>query len=132
MTARGKVIELCGRGAAVVRVERESACGKSCASCGGCDKRTIEVKAFNRAGAEPGDMVEVESSTRQTLWLCFLTYLLPVVLFIAGWLAHPAAGIASLAVSGVLIYYSNRRLKAAGGLKMEIVRMTGKGRCSDM
>lgn len=127
MTARGKVVELSGSGAAaVVRVARESACGKSCASCGGCDKRTIDVRAANRVGAKPGDTVDVESATGKTLWLCFLAYMLPTLLFIAGWLIHPAVGIASAALSGAVIFLANRRLKAAGGLKMEIVRVLEK------
>lgn len=85
----------------------------------------MEIRAHNRAGARAGDRVEITSSTRKTLWLCFVAYLMPVVLFIAGWLAHPAVGIALLCLSAGAAFMVNRRLRAAGGLRTEISRVVG-------
>lgn len=132
MTASGTVLELSGGGMALVRVPRESACGGSCAACGGCDQRPIDVRARNRAGAVPGDRVIVQSGTAETLRLCFVTYLLPVLLFVVGWCLHPAAGVASVLVSVAVLLVAERRLKAFGGSAVEIIRVLEQGRCSDM
>ncbi len=73
---------------AEVEVRRSSACGEACASCsGGCAKRVLHVTAFNKAGAKPGDSVIIESETSRIVSLAFLVYILPLVVFLAAYLA---------------------------------------------
>ena len=124
MTARGKVVVLSEGGeAAVVRVFREAACGGDCPSCGLCGGKAIDVKVSNKLRAKPGDIVEIEGDSGKTLLLCFFVYPLPAMLFVFGWLIHPAAGIAFAILSVAVVLLANRRLRAAGGLKMEIARV---------
>ena len=58
MTQSGIVVELLPDGMASVSVQRQSACGGNCASCGGCSyKQMLTAVADNRFGAKIGDKV---------------------------------------------------------------------------
>lgn len=94
---------------AEIEVHRTSACGHSCEECGGgCAElvRTgpVVVLASNPVGARPGDRVVVESSTGSVLGFAAVVYLLPILLFLAGYLLAKAVGCgegAALAWGGV-------------------------------
>lgn len=81
-----KVLSLNPEGTAEVVGSRSSACGESCAHCGGCGEgqKVIRVTAHNPIGAKPGDRVRLESSTTKVVALAWLVYLLPVVCLVAG------------------------------------------------
>lgn len=122
MTNTAVVVALNSARTATVKVERESACGKSCTSCRGCvnPKELVVVTAVNRVGAKPGDRVIISGSTRQTLLLAALVYLLPIALFIIGWMFHPMAGVAGALSAAALIFVVNRRIMKKGGVKVYI------------
>ena len=82
---------------AEIEVRRVSACGHDCSQCGGgCAELTrtgpVVVLARNPLKAQPGDTVVVESSTRSILGFAAVVYLLPLVLFLAGYLAASSLG----------------------------------------
>lgn len=89
-------------GTALVRCVRASACSGNCDRCGGCaegETRTLEIRAENPIGAEPGDRVVVASSTPQILGAVAAVYLLPPVLLLGGYLlAGPWAAAAGAAL----------------------------------
>lgn len=97
MTQNAVVTELTGEGWAQIEVHRFSACGHDCSQCGGgCAELTrtgpVRVLARNPVGAQPGDRVVVESASRSILGFAAVVYLLPLVLFFAGYLAAHALG----------------------------------------
>lgn len=97
MTQNAMVTRSAGEGWAEIEVRRVSACGHDCSQCGGgCAELTrsapVTVLARNPVGAVPGDRVVVESSTRSILGFAAVVYLLPLVLFFAGYLAALALG----------------------------------------
>lgn len=120
---------------AVISVPRKSACGHDCEECAGCGVTgaAVQAKAINPIGARPGQKVVVESSTQKMLRIVALVYLIPVVLFLAGYLAAvfltASVGVQYLTaaagfVAGVLIAVGyDRKLKARGGLSFTIVRL---------
>lgn len=67
---------------------RESACSGDCHKCSGCGavQQKMIFQAHNPIGARPGDLVTVESATGPVLKAAAVLYLLPLVLFIAGYL----------------------------------------------
>ena len=67
---------------------RESACSGDCHKCFGCGavQQAMIFQARNPIGARPGDLVTVESATGPVLKAAAVLYLLPLVLFIAGYL----------------------------------------------
>ena len=67
---------------------RESACSGDCHKCSGCGavQQAMIFQARNPIGARPGDLVTVESATGPVLKAAAVLYLLPLVLFIAGYL----------------------------------------------
>lgn len=73
--------------AEVIRV-RESACSGDCHKCSGCGaaQQTVLLKARNPIGAKPGDLVVVSSETKTVLKAAAVLYLLPLVLFLVGYL----------------------------------------------
>ena len=89
MKAIGKVKELKNDYAVVVS-ERKSACSAchNCEAKGTCSaelvfgeqKQDVSVTAYNSVGAKIGDTVELESSTKYTLSLAIIIFILPFLL----------------------------------------------------
>ncbi len=118
--------------AQVVHV-RESACSGDCHKCSGCGaaKETMQLTAVNQIGAHPGDWVILSSETRPVLLAACVLYVLPLVLFFAGYLAGmllldkgAITGCAAflLGIVGAVIY--DRRV---AGKKKILYTITGYG-----
>ena len=105
MIQTAKVTKVFEDGRAEVTVRRQSACGHDCSKCGGgCSElmvsSTVAVTAANPVRAMPGDMVQVESSTRTILGAAVVVYLVPFLLFFGAYFLLAALG-AGGAVCGV-------------------------------
>ena len=76
-------------GSALVVHVRESACSGDCHKCSGCGaaKETILLKAKNPIGAGRGDLVKLESESGPVLKAAAVLYMIPMVLFFAGYFA---------------------------------------------
>ena len=76
-------------GTAEVVLIRQSACSGDCHKCSGCGaaEETVVFTAKNPIDAKPGDLVKVETATGAVLLAAAVTYLLPLVLFLAGYIA---------------------------------------------
>ena len=120
---------------AEISVPRKSACGHDCEECAGCgvSGAAVRAKAANPIGALPGQKVVVESSTQKMLGIVAFVYLIPVALFLAGYLLaalvtvsvavqYTIAIAAFLAGIGFAVLY-DRRLKARGGISFTIVKL---------
>ena len=94
-----RIREVYENGTAQVVCIRESACSGDCHKCSGCGaaKETILLTADNPIGARAGDLVNVRSETGPVLKAAMVLYMMPLVLFFAGY----AAG-AALESSGAL------------------------------
>ncbi len=94
MTQSGIVTALLPDGRASVSVQRQTACGGNCASCGGCSyKSVLTAVADNSFGAQIGDKVTLRSRTKGILGAAALVYLLPILCFLAGYLLSAAFGV---------------------------------------
>lgn len=70
---------------AQVIVNRESACGHSCDSCGGgCSNPSISLNLENTLGAKIGDYVIIESKSSTILKTAFVAYIIPLILMLIG------------------------------------------------
>ena len=87
MTQIGTVTALGDQGMVQVTVARQTACGHDCENCAGwgAEAGTISVWAQAELPVEEGDRVELYSS-HKILAVAALVYLVPVVLFLAGYL----------------------------------------------
>ena len=120
---------------AEISVPRKSACGHDCEECAGCGVTgaAVRAKASNPIGARPGQKVVVQSDTQKMLRIVALVYLIPVVLFLAGYLITLAltpsvavqytAAVLGAVLGVVLAVWYDRRVKARGGLSFTIVRV---------
>lgn len=120
---------------AIISVPRKSACGHDCEECAGCGVTgaAVKAKALNPIGARPGQKVVVESSTQKMLGIVTFVYMVPVALFILGYLIMVFAGASvawqyAVAIAGFVLgiifaILYDRRLKARGGLTFNIVRL---------
>ena len=81
-------------GTALVVHLRESACSGDCHKCSGCGaaKEAILFKADNPIGAKTGDLVNIRSETGPVLKAAAVLYMLPLVLFFAGYAFGAALG----------------------------------------
>jgi sigma-E factor negative regulatory protein RseC len=107
-------------GTAQVILVRESACSGDCHKCSGCGaaKETLLVLADNPIGAVPGELVRLRSETAPVMKAAVVLYILPLVLFFAGYFVGALWGLGALvgclafaAGIGVAIVYD--RLVAA-------------------
>ncbi len=87
-----RVKETFDDGTATVIHVRESACSGDCHKCAGCGaaKETILLKAKNPIGAGRGDLVTLESATGPVLKAAAVMYMLPMLLFFAGYFVGDA------------------------------------------
>ena len=120
---------------ALISVPRKSACGHDCAECAGCGVTgmAVRAKALNPVGAEPGQRVVVQSSTKHMLRMMAVVYLIPVALFLAGYVAgllltervavQYALAVCGFALGFVPAALYDRRLRAVGGPSFTIVRV---------
>ena len=79
-------------GTAMVIHIRESACSGDCHKCSGCGaaKETVLLKAKNPIGARRGDLVKLESATGPVLKAAAVMYMIPMLLFFAGYFVGDA------------------------------------------
>ena len=100
-----RVREVYDNGTAQVICIRESACSGDCHKCSGCGaaKEAILVTANNPIGAGVGDLVNVRSETGPVLKAAVVLYMMPLVLFFAGYAIGAALDISG-AVTGSLAF----------------------------
>ena len=130
MTQKATVSAILADGRAEIYLVRSGACGENCVSCKGCGemKNSIRANALNKPGAKPGDIVTVETRSSYILGLGFLLFLLPLVLFAAGYLIGspfserlaPLTGFAGLAAGFILLIPANRYAKKKNEQLFEI------------
>ncbi len=116
-----------------VSYRRPTACHGDCSKCaGGCGsmaaKEEIIVSAENLIGAKTGDSVYIEGETKKVAWAVVLVYVIPVVLFLAGYFLGQQWGYGNLI--GVLGFFlglalavleSRRQKKRGQEIRYQIV-----------
>lgn len=77
-----------GDGTATVAHMRQSACSGDCHKCSGCGAASEQIllQVDNPIGAEAGDFVKIESASGPVLKAAAMLYVLPLVLFFAGYM----------------------------------------------
>ena len=134
MTQIATVEKILPGGMAEISVPRKSACGHDCEECAGCgvSGASVRAQARNTVGAEVGQKVVVESSTKRLLGVMILGYLLPIVCFFVGYFAtgalsseglRYAIAIAAFLVGILPAVICDRRMKQTGALTFTIVRL---------
>ena len=102
-----RIRETYDNGTAQVICIRESACSGDCGSCGGCGavEQSLCITADNPIRAGVGDVVYVESATGLILKAAALVYLLPLMLFLAGYFltSHWGSWAYATATFGLLV-----------------------------
>ncbi len=99
MRQKAAVTRLLPGNRAELRVTRKSACSGDCHSCGGCGEGQImQIEARDAIGVQKGDVVYVESDGAVVLKGAVLLYVLPLLLFIAGYLLCVSFGSWAFAV----------------------------------
>ena len=119
-------------GRAEIVVARQSACAHDCRECAGCGVTPTPLRAVvdNPIGAQAGQKVVVESSSRQVFGVILLVYLLPVLLFFIGYFAAASLNEGTRAAVGVLAFFCgvvpavpyDRRVRRSGGMVFTIVQ----------
>ncbi len=117
----GRIRRLEEDGRAQVIVFRESACSGDCHKCAGCgaQKEAVTFTAENPIGAKPGELVKVQSESGPVLAAAAVLYMMPVVLFFAGyvlgqwlWRLGALVGCISFVLGIVLAAVYDRKIAA--------------------
>lgn len=123
-------------GTAQVLCVRESACSGDCHKCSGCGaaKEAVALTAANPIGARRGDLVRVESASAPVLKAAVVLYIIPLILFFAGyalgslWGIGPwIAGLGFLLGVGIVIAYDRLVVKKSD-LSYTITAFAGESR----
>ena len=120
MTNNAVVTKLMPHNTAEVAVTRLTACGGNCGSCESCVyDNEVRAVANNPLGAKPGQRVVIESRSSKVYGAVMLVYIMPIVLFLAGYLVAMAFGapegvciavsFAALIVSAVILVLSQKK-----------------------
>ena len=135
MTQIATVSRIIDSNYAEISVPRKSACGHDCEECAGCGVTGAAVlaRAANPIGARVGQKVVVQSETSKMLGIVALVYLIPVALFLIGYvtMAFLTPNVAvqyGVAIAGFFIGITfailyDRKLKERGGLTFTITRL---------
>ena len=133
MTQIATVEKDLGGGYAEISVPRKSACGHDCEECAGCGMTgaAIKARARNDIGAQPGDKVVVESSTKKIFGVVALVYVLPVVLCLLGYFLSEglaegmryAIAVATFVVSFIPCVLYDRHARKKELLTYQIMRL---------
>lgn len=114
-----RIRETYDNGTAQVLCIRESACSGDCHKCSGCGaaKEAILLTADNPIGASVGDLVMLRSETAPVLKAAAVLYMMPLVLFFAGYalaavlnLSGGLCGGIAFVLSIILIVLYDRRM----------------------
>ncbi len=118
-------------GRAEIVVARQSACAHDCHECAGCGGTPSPIRAVvdNPIGAQEGQKVIVESSSRQIFGVILLVYMLPVALFFIAYFATAPLGSGISAAASILAFFCgvvpailyDRRVRRSGGMTFTIV-----------
>ena len=142
MTQVATVKQLREDGRVEIAVQRQSACAHDCSQCAGCDKMVVMadtvVTADNPLDAAPGDIVLVESDTKQVLTAAMVVYILPFILFVLvyfltyglGGGLQIAVSLLGFAVGIAAAIFWDRRERKHRAMRFTVVEI--KQRCSDM
>ena len=98
-----RVHQLHPDGRADIILVRESACSGDCHKCSGCgaQKETMIVTADNPIRADVGDFVTLSSDTGSVMKAVAAVYLMPLVLFFAGYALGAALGWSGVLMGGL-------------------------------
>lgn len=131
MTQIATVAAIGEDGQVQVTVARQTACGHDCENCAGCAGQagSFTVTASTDIAVDVGDRVEIYSS-RKILAVAALVYLVPVLLFLAGYvvtagltetLRYICAGI-GFALGVGLAVVCDRSMRRHGAITYQIIR----------
>ena len=132
-----KVRRICENGQAEVEHIRRRACSGDCHHCAGCGAatQTMIVRAENPIHAPVGAMVTLRADTAGILGAAATVYLLPLVLFFAGYALGAAAesfaglwGCAGFAAGILAAVAADRRNRKT---KKTVYTITGYALCED-
>lgn len=103
-----RVQEVYDNGTARVVCIRESACSGDCHKCSGCGaaKEAIMLTAENPVGAGVGDLVTIRSETGPVLKAAVVLYMMPLVLFFAGYALGAALNVSGAVTGGLAFVLS--------------------------
>ena len=121
-------------GTALVVHIRESACSGDCHKCSGCGaaKEAIELRAENPLDAPAGSLVRIRADSGPVLKAAAVLYLLPLLLFFAGygagaWLGSGGpGGLAGFGLGVLLAVVYDRKLAKKGETKYTITGFAGE------
>lgn len=134
MTQIATVEKVFQNGMAEISVPRKSACGHDCEECAGCgvSGTSVYATAHNPIGAQVGDKVVVESSSKKLFGAILIVYMIPLLLFMLGYFCTSAIhseGIRyCIAIAGFCLgilpaIAYDRHMKKTGGMTFNIVRL---------
>ena len=135
MTQHAIVKRLSGQDVAEISLLRQVECSMHCDSCGGCLKppagEELLALAKNPIGAKPGDRVEVETTTGNSIGMALLVFGFPCLALVLGYLAGGwlrlgemasiGLGALALVVSFVVLWAVNRSVTRRHPTQFDIV-----------
>lgn len=101
----GKIIKTEGE-FAFAEVKKESSCSGDCSACSMCNMgKTRIVKVYNKCGAKEGETVYIVLKTEKSLFLAFIIYIMPIILFFLSYVSFGSEVISVIImISGFFVF----------------------------
>lgn len=134
MIQKAVVKKILDRDFAEIEVQRQSACGHDCASCGGCGapQERIQAVAKNQVNAKVGDIVTIEGENREIMRMAAVVYTIPLILFFVFFVLASLCGLGEgvsggLGCLGLIVGVAiavgyNKKVKRSGGTPFTIIK----------
>ena len=84
MRETGTIISVDGE-FSTIRIDKTDQC-QGCTACKSLGNGVLQVDAFNKIGAQPGDTVEIEIESAKILRHSFIVFIFPLFMLVAGYL----------------------------------------------
>lgn len=99
------VLKALSNGLAEVLVERATACGDNCGSCGVC-KYASEIRTYakNTLGASEGERVVIKTKSSDIIGAAFLIYIIPLAVLLIAYALAAMQGVAE--TTGIAVSFA--------------------------
>lgn len=105
------MVESIDRNTVTIKIQRDSSCGDNCTMCNACPSKNMSITLKTDLQLQVGDKVKLETNTKYILLSAFCIYILPIILFIVGYMIHTLyLGLLLMIISFTILLHIDKKI----------------------